>query len=238
MARVLYIRHAQASYMAADYDQLSELGYKQSSVLGEYMVGQKIKLDRIYVGPLKRHHQTYSKVLEAYNAAGVILPNPEYIDELVEHQGPEVLHELKAQLIEKYPHLAKYKSGSNGSSKKNALKIFSYFMQKWATDTMGISHPPHLQKWADFKTIVHSGIDKMIADDTNKGKTIACFTSGGTISAIMGYALNLKDDAKMIGVNGIIRNTSINEFYFSEGKMNLLAINQVPHLPSGMQTFI
>ena len=235
MARALYIRHAQASYMAKDYDQLSDLGYKQSLVLGEYMVDQKIQLDRIYIGPLKRHHQTFSKVLEAYDNAGIALPEPEYMDELVEHQGPEALHALKDKLIEKYPHLVEFvKDGS----KRNNLKIFTYFMEKWATDTIGIPHPPHLQKWADFKALVHQGINKIISDELNKGKTIACFTSGGTISATMGYALNLEDDAKLIGVNGIIRNTSINEFYFSEGRMNMLAMNQVHHLPDEMKTFV
>lgn len=238
MARALYIRHAQASYMADDYDQLSDLGYQQSAVLGEYMVQSEILLDRIYVGPLKRHHQTLEKVLEAYDKAGIPLPEPEYMDELVEHQGPEVLRELKDQLIDKFPHLSAYAGGSNGQSKKNALRIFTYFMQKWATDSIGLPHPPHLEPWADFKTVVHRGVQKIITDSSNKGKTVACFTSGGTISATMGYALNLEDDAKMIGVNGIIRNTSINEFYFSEGNMNLLAMNQVPHLPDEMKTFV
>jgi len=237
MARALYIRHAQASYMAADYDQLSDKGYEQSTILGEYMVKQEIQLDRIYVGPLKRHHQTYSKVLEAYNNAGVALPEPEYMDELVEHQGPDTLKVLKDQLIEKYPELAAIAKGEEGKSKKNNLKIFTYFMEKWATGDLGIPNPPHLQTWADFKSLVYSGIPKITSSE-NKGKTVACFTSGGTISAMVGYALNLKDDAKMIGINGIIRNTSINEFYFSEGRMNLLAMNQVPHLTDEMKTFV
>jgi len=237
MARALYIRHAQASYMAADYDQLSEKGYEQSTILGKYMVNQGIKLDRIYVGPLKRHHQTYSKVLEEYTKAGVYLPEPEYMNELVEHQGPDTLKALKDQLIKKYPELAAIAKGEAGKSKKNNLKIFTYFMEKWAQDDLGLPIPDHLQSWADFKKIVYSGIPKITSAE-NKGKTVACFTSGGTISAMVGYALNLKDDAKMIGINGIIRNTSINEFYFSEGNMSLLAMNQVAHLPDDMKTFV
>ena len=237
MARALYIRHAQASYMAADYDQLSDKGYEQSSILGRYMVEKEINLDKIYIGPLKRHHQTYSKVLEAYYDAGVNLPEPTYMEELVEHQGPDTLHVLKDQLIEKYPHLKEFTLGKNGQSKKNNLKIFTYFMQKWAADDLGIPHPPHLQKWADFKKLVYSGIPKITVPE-NKGKTIACFTSGGTISAMVGYALGMDDDAKMIGVNGIIRNTSINEFIFSENSFNLLAMNQVPHLSEEMKTFV
>lgn len=237
MARALYIRHAQASYMAADYDQLSDKGYEQSAILGRYMVDQKIQLDNIYIGPLKRHFQTYSKVLEAYNNVGVNLPEPIYLKELVEHQGPDTLHVLKDQLIEKYPHLKEIASGSNGQSKKNNLKIFTYFMEKWAMDDLGLPHPPHLQKWSEFKELVYSGIPKITGPE-NKGKTVACFTSGGTISAMVGYALGVNDDAKMIGINGIIRNTSINEFYFSDGKLSLLAMNQVPHLSEEMKTFV
>jgi len=238
MARALYIRHAQASYMAEDYDQLSDLGYEQSLVLGKYMVDQKINLDRIYVGPLKRHHQTYSKVLEAYTDAGISLPKPEYLDELVEHQGPETLHALKDQYLDNNPDLKAIVGQGGKDARKNALKVFTHFMRNWATDNLELPHPPHLQKWADFKALVNQGINKIISDESNKGKTIACFTSGGTIAATMGYALNLDDDANMIGVNGIIRNTSINEFYFSDGEMNLLALNQVHHLPEEMKTFV
>lgn len=237
MARALYIRHAQASYMADDYDQLSDLGYRQSEILGQYMVDQEITLDKIYVGPLKRHRQTFEKVQEAYNNVGVILSKPIFMDELVEHQGPETLTYLKDQLIEKYPNIAALAKGEAGRSRKNNLKIFTFFMQKWAQDDLGLPHPSHLQKWSEFKELVYSGVSKIATSD-NKGKTIACFTSGGTISAMVGYALNMTDDAKMIGVNGIIRNTSINEFIFNEDSFNLLSMNQVPHLPDDMKTFV
>lgn len=237
MARALYIRHAQASYMAADYDQLSEKGYEQSAILGKYMVDKEIQLDNIYIGPLKRHHQTYSKVLEAYSDAGVDLPKPIYMQELVEHQGPDTLHVLKDQFLDNNPDLKGIVGNGGKDARRNALKVFTHFMTKWAQDDLGIPHPPHLQKWADFKELVYSGIPKITGPE-NKGKTVACFTSGGTISAMVGYALGMDDDAKMIGVNGIIRNTSINEFIFSENSFNLLAMNQVPHLSEEMKTFV
>ncbi|MBT8219190.1 MAG: phosphoglycerate mutase family protein [Bacteroidia bacterium] len=237
MARAFYIRHAQASYLAEDYDQLSDLGYQQSKILGEYLIEKEILFDRIYVGPLKRHHQTFEKVLQVYDREGVTLPEPEYMDELVEHQGPETLRVLKEQLVKKYPHLAQFARNSNSDVKKNELRIFTYFMEKWATDALGIDHPPHLQKWSEFKSIVHSGIQKITGPE-NKGKNVACFTSGGTISATIGYALGMNDDAKMIGINGIIRNTSINEFLFSDEQMSLLTMNRTPHLSNELTTFV
>ena len=70
MSKLLLFRHAQASFMKANYDQLSELGYQQSSVLGEHLVNKGVKFDKIYIGPLQRHLQTFEQVRIAYQNQG------------------------------------------------------------------------------------------------------------------------------------------------------------------------
>ena len=81
MSTLLFIRHAQASFGADDYDQLSELGYTQSEYLAEWLHQQPRKLDRVVCGPCKRHQQTAEATLKR-------LPNfsqdIEIIDELDE----------------------------------------------------------------------------------------------------------------------------------------------------------
>ena len=91
MSRLLYFRHAQASYGKADYDQLSPQGYKQSELLGEHLAQQKVHFDHLYIGPLKRHYQTLSKVQEAYAKYNLPLPDPIELLELEEHRGPDIL---------------------------------------------------------------------------------------------------------------------------------------------------
>ena len=57
MSTLILIRHAQASFMMANYDHLSPLGFDQSRILGDYWAKNNMLPSRIYVGPLKRHQQ-------------------------------------------------------------------------------------------------------------------------------------------------------------------------------------
>jgi hypothetical protein len=58
MAELIIIRHAQASYGAADYDQLSELGQKQAALVGAALKERGWHPDRVITGTLKRQIDT------------------------------------------------------------------------------------------------------------------------------------------------------------------------------------
>ena len=74
MSQIRFIRHAQASFGKANYDQLSEFGFEQSKELGKYLVKEKQHFDRIYVGPLRRQRETYETVKAEYQKAGLAIP--------------------------------------------------------------------------------------------------------------------------------------------------------------------
>ena len=56
------MRHGQASFGAADYDNLSELGQRQSVRLGEYLAARQIDFDAVLTGTLKRQVQTWAGI--------------------------------------------------------------------------------------------------------------------------------------------------------------------------------
>ena len=58
MSSLTLVRHAQASFFADNYDQLSEQGESQSTALGNYWLAQDRRIDEVYVGPRARHQQT------------------------------------------------------------------------------------------------------------------------------------------------------------------------------------
>ena len=62
MAELLLIRHAQASYGAADYDNLSPEGHQQAKLLGEYLRDLGWQPDRIVTGTLRRQRQTLASM--------------------------------------------------------------------------------------------------------------------------------------------------------------------------------
>ena len=52
MSKIYFFRHAQASFGADNYDELSAKGKLQSLELGKYLISKKQRFDRVYVGPL------------------------------------------------------------------------------------------------------------------------------------------------------------------------------------------
>src|SRR3990167_9996143 len=64
MGNLYLVRHGQASFGAADYDNLSELGHRQSVRLGQYFADRKLQFDAVLTGTLKRHAQTWTGIAE------------------------------------------------------------------------------------------------------------------------------------------------------------------------------
>lgn len=242
MSRLLYFRHAQASYGKADYDQLSPMGYKQSEILGESLAKEKVHFDHIYIGPLKRHYQTLSKVQEAYAKYNLPLPQPIEMVELEEHRGPEILKTSMTQIKNEDEQIRKWDDERKADTSlftKNGLLIFERAMTLWATGALSHVQPAEYLDWRAFRAQVAYGYDKVYNNHKDqKAKTIGLFTSGGTISATLGHVLGMKDNADIIGLNGVVQNTSVSEFLFSGERVTMKRFNDVSHLPKDMKTYV
>ena len=70
MGTLYLVRHGQASFGADDYDQLSDLGRRQSVRLGEYFAERGIRFDALLAGTLRRQQQTLAGILEGLGHAG------------------------------------------------------------------------------------------------------------------------------------------------------------------------
>ncbi len=64
MGRLYLVRHGQASFGAADYDNLSELGRRQAVRLGQYFRENDQSFDAVFTGTLRRHGQTWAGIAE------------------------------------------------------------------------------------------------------------------------------------------------------------------------------
>ena len=64
MGNLFLVRHGQASFGADDYDQLSELGQRQSRRLGAYFRERGLTFEAVITGSLKRHRQTWEGIQE------------------------------------------------------------------------------------------------------------------------------------------------------------------------------
>ena len=63
------VRHGQASFGADDYDQLSELGQRQSRRLGAYFRERGLTFEAVITGSLKRQQQTWRGIAEGLGQA-------------------------------------------------------------------------------------------------------------------------------------------------------------------------
>src|SRR5947209_16295625 len=85
MSSLTLVRHAQASFFADDYDQLSAIGQQQSRLLGEFWVRGGLHIDDVYAGPRQRHQQTAMAVATVFEQAGLRFPQPVVLRELDEY---------------------------------------------------------------------------------------------------------------------------------------------------------
>eukprot|EP01041_Mallomonas_annulata_P036707 gene36707-59856_t len=69
MGNLYLVRHGQASFGAADYDNLSELGHRQSVRLGEYFAHKGLQFEAVMVGTLRRHAQTWAGIAKGAGLA-------------------------------------------------------------------------------------------------------------------------------------------------------------------------
>ena len=69
MGTLYLVRHGQASFGAADYDQLSELGQRQCQALGDWFRERGIAFEAVLRGTLRRHEQSLAALLQGYGAA-------------------------------------------------------------------------------------------------------------------------------------------------------------------------
>ena len=63
MASIYLIRHGQASFGAANYDQLSTLGQRQADVTGQFLSTIGLKIDAAVAGTLSRQQETGARIL-------------------------------------------------------------------------------------------------------------------------------------------------------------------------------
>ena len=62
MGTLYLVRHGQASFGAANYDQLSELGQRQCERLGAWFRSHGRRFDAVLTGTLKRHAQSLAAI--------------------------------------------------------------------------------------------------------------------------------------------------------------------------------
>ncbi len=224
MGLLYMIRHGQASFGQDNYDKLSERGVRQSAILGEYLTETDLRFDAVYAWKLARQTGTAREVIGAYRKRN--LPIPEYLlsEALNEYDSRAVLKAYIPDLAAEDPSLeadlkALYKD------RKAFQRVFEAVLLRWVRREQA---KPAIQHWDSFSSGVYEGVKNIIAEE-GRGKTIALFTSGGPISAMLQKTLSLSNE-ETIRLSWQIVNTSVTRFMYDDSRITLAGFNVISHL--------
>ena len=236
MSKIYLFRHAQASIGKANYDVLSPKGELQAAELGKFLCKEKLVFDKVYVGNLQRQKHTQEIVAKQYKNIGLNMPLPTILEGLNEHQATDAMKiEMPKMIEDKYLKSLKEKFMKNPEKKHSYMMLgFKYFLHKWVKNEIIVEG---IISWKEFRSNSINAL-KTIISEIEKGEQIAVFSSGGTISSIIGEVLQLKDEIKIADLNFSVRNTSYSTLLYSNDEINLLSFNELPHLKEDMITFV
>jgi broad specificity phosphatase PhoE len=232
VSTLLLVRHAQASFLKSDYDQLSPLGEEQARRLGQHLARQRLVVDEVWVGPRKRQIDTCRLAGEAFVAGGGAWPDPRPMAALDEYHAELMLKQVVPDLAKQDPeiqHLAlAFAAASERHERGRAFeKLFQAVTRRWVD---GQVHAPGAEPWDEFLARVRVGVRELTDDARGRGRRVLAFTSAGAIGAAMGAALPGIASQQMLELGWVVRNASWTELLFSGGRVTLSVFNATPHL--------
>ena len=218
MSELYLVRHAQASFGATDYDQLSDLGKKQSRWLGNYFLERGKNFERLIVGDMRRHHQTLDGICEGMGQSDrsrIVMPG------LNEYDFSKMTANY-AKYFPDDPELVKLNSDPH--DKKQHYRLLRVVLSAWARDNI----PEIPETWEQFSGRVQEAREQ-IQSETKVGEKVLAIGSGGSNSAFLGQVLKAPSET-VFDLNLQSKNTGISCYFFNELKISLSSFNMVPHL--------
>jgi len=230
MSTLTLVRHAQASFFADHYDQLSELGERQARLLGQSWTRRQWSPDEVYVGPRQRHQQTAAAVATVVRRAGLPFPEPMTLGELDEYDLDGILCRLAPGLARENQDFAgllerQRQGATERDQARNFQQMFEPLLFHWQTAGEGLED---LESWPAFQGRVERCL-RQLTDRPGHGRRVVAFTSGGFIGTAVQLVLGAPDRAAL-EINWRIRNAALTEFVFTRERFTLDAFNSVAHL--------
>jgi broad specificity phosphatase PhoE len=210
MARMYLVRHAQASFGAEDYDNLSDLGHQQSLLLGEYFNNKSVSFDSVITGDMLRHKQTAQGILVNQNVQHV-----HHDDAWNEFDFESIV----AAFLTLHPH----KKPAADAPRSEWYKVLKQAMLCWSKGELAL---PNSETWQGFCDRVLRGTNDILASEN---KSVLVVTSGGAMAVFLMHMFGTTVE-KAIEFNLQIKNTSVNELFFNRRGFQLNSFNNVPHL--------
>ncbi|MEK9804124.1 MAG: histidine phosphatase family protein [Curvibacter sp.] len=210
MGTLYLVRHGQASFGAADYDQLSELGGRQSERLGQYWRERGLRFDAVYTGTLRRHAQTWAGIAAGagYDQQAIALTG------LNEYDSEAVIAAIHPQALQKPDTPELY---------RHHFRLLRDGLRQWMN---GVVSPRGMPSYADFLAGVTDALEQVRSKHEGN---VLIVSSGGPIATAVGHVLGTTPETT-IELNLRIRNSALTQFDYNPKRHSLISFNTLPHL--------
>lgn len=227
MGVVYLVRHGQASFGAADYDQLSETGLAQSRVLGETLRPRLSRVDAVVTGTLMRHRQTAEACLAALGVKLDARRSAAFdefdMDEIIVRYEPKYADRtVLMQDIATAPE-----------PRRAFQELFTVAVARWVS---GRHDDEYTEPWRAFRERCIRGLDELIRD-LGGSKSALVFTSGGPITAICQDLLRIPDE-HAFRLNTALANCGVTKVVYSERTRFLSTLNEHGHFEGAQRALL
>jgi broad specificity phosphatase PhoE len=227
MGVVYLVRHGQASFGAADYDQLSEMGVTQAKVLGEALRARLPRVDSVITGTMARHWQTADACLKAL---GVAVPHQRMAG-FNEYDHEEIIVRHIPRYADK--GLMMQDLAETPDPRRAFQELFTQAVARWVE---GRHDADYTESWAAFRERSLRALTELI-QGLGASKTALVFTSGGPITAICQDLLHIPD-AHAFRLNWTLANCGVTKVVYSERGQYLSTLNEHSHFEGAQRALL
>ncbi|WP_428775155.1 histidine phosphatase family protein [Vibrio sp.] len=212
MAELYLVRHGQASFGAANYDQLSEMGAEQCRLLGEYFRERGLQFDRVVCGNMQRHHQSAQAIFQGLGQG-------------YDYQIHAGFNEFDFQTLLKL--FSQHDPEQGIKDWRDAREVYRGLRQAmlaWSQQQFSVDG--EMETWQQFHQRVADGLE--LARQPAKGKTLVV-TSGGPICIGLSQMLDFNAQTS-INLNLQCLNSAFSHCFYNKDSSHLSGFNAIPHL--------
>lgn len=223
MSDLYLIRHAQASFGGANYDQLSDLGRRQARIVGEFLRQAGVRFNAVYSGSLERQTETARILISSFPPGRAPL-EVKALHGLNEYDSGKVIQGHMQDLVQEDPSMSDDLM-KVFSDRRSLQRVLEKAMSRWV---QGDRELPGLETYKAFTDRVRNALDTIMRE-AGRGSRVAVVTSGGPLSIAMQMALGLPAQ-EALQLAWQIRNASVSTFKFNASRITLSSFNSTAHL--------
>lgn len=201
MGAIYLVRHGQASFGAADYDKLSDVGAEQAAVVGEELRRREPRLAHVRCGSMVRQLDT------------------------ARHAGFEPVQDARWNEYDFTDVLAHATAEPSAADSKAFQGVMDDALLAWVAAGEGDGRAA--ESWTAFATRVNAALDALVAD-LARGEDALVFTSGGVIGALTARLIG-DQPGRFAALNRVACNAGITKIISGRSGLTLVAFSEHAH---------